>query len=206
MSNRSGARVRALGLLWLVVLGGCATVPQETTPALDARWATHRAAVTALESFALNGRVALQRGSEGGGVKLRWEQRGADTELRIMAPLAQGSYRLRGDPQRVVLSAPDGREYRARSFEALMQVHLGWSFPVDGARYWIRGIPDPQLPIERLDLDAEGRLRDLAQAGWRISVLDYAPAAGTALPQRLFLNTADLKIKIAIDAWQVPAP
>jgi len=202
-------RVAALLALLTVVLAGCTYAPWRATPAPtaeDARWTAHRDAVAALESFTVTGRVAVQHGSEGGGAKLRWRQRGADGDLRIMAPLAQGSFRLQGGAGQVVLSAPDGKQYRATSFEALMAAHLGWSFPVEGARYWVRGIPDPGQPIDQLSLDAEGRLSDLAQSGWRISVLEYDSALAQALPKRLFLNAGELKIRLAIDGWQTPSP
>lgn len=208
MSRRACPRAAAqLVLACLLALGaGCASAPwRAPEPAADdARWAAHRDAVGALESFTVTGRVAIQHGSEGGGAKLRWRQAGADSDLRIMAPLAQGTFRLQGSAQDVVLTAPDGRQYRAASFEALMAAHLGWSFPVDGARYWVRGVPDPRQPVEHLVLDAEGRLSDLAQAGWRISVLEYDVSAGEALPKRLFLNAGELKIRLAIDGWALP--
>ncbi|HMM76714.1 MAG TPA: lipoprotein insertase outer membrane protein LolB [Gammaproteobacteria bacterium] len=204
-ARRRLALAALLGLL--AALAGCASAPWRAAPApaaADARWAAHRDAVAGLAAFTVTGRVGIQRGSEGGGAKLRWRQQGPDSDLRIMAPLAQGSFRLQGDAGQVVLSAPDGKQYRAASFEALMAAHLGWSFPVEGARYWVRGIPDPRQPVEQLSLDGEGRLSDLAQAGWRISVLEYGAAAGTTLPKRLFLNAGDLKIRLAIDGWELP--
>lgn len=170
------------------------------------RWRAHRDAVAALERYTLTGRVAIQRGEEGGGAKLRWRQTGADSDLRIMAPLGQGTFKLVGNAGGVTLSAPDGKQYAAASFEALMAAHVGWSFPVDGARYWVRGLPDPRLPEDQLVLDEQGRLSDLAQAGWRISVLEYRDSGGLALPSRLFLNAGDLKIRLAIDGWSLPAP
>lgn len=201
MRRRRACLVLALG----AVLGGCASVPGRPAPgADDARWQAHRETVAALDRFTLTGRVAIQHGAEGGGAKLRWRQTGQDSDLRIMAPLAQGTFRLEGNEQAVVLTAPDGRQYRAASFEALMAAHVGWSFPVDGARYWVRGIPDPAQPVENLALDSAGRLSDLAQAGWRISVLEYGPGLGVTLPKRLFLNAGELKIRLAIDGWTAP--
>lgn len=197
------------GLLLLCAwLAGCAglssRVPEPVAPdPREARWAVHRATVGALDPFTLTGRVAIQRGSEGGGARLRWRQDGASSDLRVMAPMAQGTFRLAGAPEGVVLTAPDGRQYAAPSFESLMAAHLGWSFPVEGARYWVRGVPDPSVPVGNLNLDAEGRLRDLAQSGWRISVLDYREVDGMTLPARLFLNAGELQIRLVIDTWQL---
>ena len=205
MNRRRFGRVALAAAM--VVTAGCAIVPLQPAPGPaveDARWAAHRATVARLETFTLSGRVAIQRGSEGGDAKLRWRQVGDESDLRIMAPLAQGSFRLTGNAQGVTLSAPDGRQYTATSFEDLMARHVGWSFPVDGARYWVRGLPDPRQPVDNLVLDGEGRLSDLAQAGWRISVLEYRDDGGIALPARLFLNAGELKIRLAIDGWSVP--
>lgn len=209
--NRRRAWQAALVVALAALLAACANLSAPRAPATGGderseRWRAHRDAVAALERYTLTGRVAVQRGDEGGGAKLRWRQTGADSDLRIMAPLGQGTFKLVGNAGGVTLSAPDGKQYAAASFEALMAAHVGWSFPVDGARYWVRGLPDPRLPEDQLVLDEQGRLTDLAQAGWRISVLEYRDHGGLALPARLFLNAGDLKIRLAIDGWSLPAP
>lgn len=191
------------------LVAGCAgplfsrATPPPVAP-VEQAWAAHRATMATVDPFTLGGRVAIQRGSEGGGAKLRWHQRGAETDLRIMAPMAQGSFRLQGGEHGVVLTGPDGKRYQAANFEALMAAHLNWSFPVDGARFWVRGIPDPAQAVGNLNLDAEGRLRDLAQGGWRISVLAYRDFGGRTLPAKLFLNAGELQIRLIIDTWQIP--
>ncbi len=200
-------------LAWLLVfsglVAGCAG-PLRSRPAAPPvaptaqAWEAHRAAMTALDPFTLSGRVAIQRGSEGGGAKLRWQQRGQATDVRIMAPMAQGTFRLQGDGRGVVLTGPDGKRYQAANFEALMAAHVNWSFPVDGARYWVRGIPDPAQAVGNLNLDTDGRLSDLAQGGWRISVLAYRDFDGRTLPAKLFLNAGELQIRLIIDTWQIP--
>jgi len=195
---------RACVALGALLLTGCAALRPSPAPAPgadDPRWLAQQQAMAALDAFTLTGRVAIQRGSEGGGAKLRWYQTGDSTDLRIMAPMAQGTFRLEGDATGVALTAPDGQQYAAENFEDLMATHLDWSFPVEGARYWVRGIPDPARPVEHIGFDAEGRLSDLAQAGWRISVLEYRDVDGNALPARLFLNADDLKIRLVIDTW-----
>ncbi len=178
MNRRQGWQA-ALVVALAALLAACASLsrpPAEASDERSVRWRAHRDAVSALERYTLTGRVAIQRGDEGGGAKLRWRQAGADSDLRIMAPLGQGTFKLVGNAGGVTLSAPDGKQYTAASFEALMAAHVGWSFPVDGARYWVRGLPDPRLPEDQLVLDEQGRLSDLAQA--------RARAAGAAVPQR----------------------
>ena len=82
--------MRGISLALLcALLSGCAWFrPAPVSPPLTDKakaWAQHQAAVVALESFQIEGRVAIKRGTEGGSVKLRWQQRGFATDLRLMA-------------------------------------------------------------------------------------------------------------------------
>lgn len=202
------------GLVGLVLLAGCARFmpPPSSTPAVAPRtpaeqaWQARQAALTATTGFTLGGRVAIQRDAEGGQAGLQWRQQGDHFDLRIAAPLAQGTFRLQGAPDHAELTAPDGAHYVAADVDTLMAEHLAWVLPVSGARYWVLGIPVPGRPVTQLTLDAQGRLQDLAQDGWRISVLAYRDVAGTALPARLFLLGRDLSLRLAISSWSLNPP
>jgi outer membrane lipoprotein LolB len=200
--------MRGISLALLcALLSGCAWFrPAPVSPPLTDKakaWAQHQAAVVALESFQIEGRVAIKRGTEGGSVKLRWQQRGFATDLRLMAPLAQGSFHLERNADGVALTGPDGQRHRAADLEALMQSHLQWSFPVEGARYWVRGVPDPKAKIDHLTLDAAGHLSALAQSGWQISVLAYREVAGYQLPAKLLLVAGNVQLRLVIDQWEL---
>lgn len=197
-------RTLALALLGLC-LSACSVLqpaPTPVTPAAAA-WTAHRAAMAAVTGFTLEGRVAIQRDSEGGSLKLRWQQQPDATDLRLLAPLGQGGFHLRRDAAGVTLSTADGQRYTATSFESLMQTHLKWTFPVDGARFWVLGIPDPAARVDHLQLDEQGRLSDLAQSGWRISVLAYRETDGQHLPARLLLIAGKVQIRLVIDRWDL---
>lgn len=198
--------MRALGLgVLCLCLSACAMWRPALPPAAPDKlsWETHRAALAALAGFTLEGRVAIKRDSEGGSLKLRWQEAVTTTDLRLRAPLGQGGFQLARNPDGVTLTTADGQRHTAASFETLMQTHLKWTFPVDGARYWVRGIPDPGARIDHLALDAQGRLSDLAQSGWRISVLAYQDAGGYTLPSRLLLTAGKVQIRLVIDRWEL---
>ncbi len=199
-----GGLRKALGVLVVACLAGCAgmqTPWDRGRAAVAEAQATRRATLLALDHWTLDGRVAVQRGSEGGTAQLRWQQRGEAFDLRIMAPLGRGTYQLHGDGARVTLVAPDGRQYEADRIETLMAQHLNWSLPVAGAQYWVRGVPAPAPPATDVIFDETGRMTDCAQAGWRVSVLDYDAATTPELPRKLFLAADDVKIRIAITQW-----
>ncbi len=201
---------------WFLVLllgaSGCANFkfPRLNTGAdldsktqTESRWRAHQRSVEALEEWRIEGRIAVQSEAGGGNARLYWQQRADAFDVRIVAPFGRGTFLLSGDEHRVSLMTPENEYYVADDVESLMARHLQWSLPLNGARYWVRGIPVPEMPIANLRLDDEARLSDLAQAGWRISILRYIAAAGTDLPGKIFFNHDEFKVRMVIAKWQV---
>ena len=203
MSTRRGLIV--CGLIAGLFAGCSASGPKSDTPPDFAQtlWAKRRAALAPQEAWTLDGRVAVQRGSEGGQAHIHWVQKGAEFELRIIAPLGQGTTVLRGSPSGVSLETPDRQHFAAPDLAALMTTHLRWNLPVAGARYWVLGLPVPSHPHTGLRLSPEGLMTDVAQDGWRISVADYQTVAGTPLPRKLFLLGGDLELRMVISQWLI---
>ena len=155
----------------------------------------------AIRNWQVDGRIAIQRGDEGWSAKLRWDQRTDGFQMRLIAPLGRGTYQLAGDDTRVELSMPDGRTFAAADAEALMREHLGWSLPVAGAEYWMRGLVAPGPEPAYIRHDEAGQLTDLEQSGWRVSILKRIESGGFNLPAKLFMHYGDMKVRIVVANW-----
>ena len=57
--------------------------------------------------------------------------------------------------------------------EALLREHIGWSFPLQGLRYWVLGVTTPGAAVEALEFDPQGRPAHFVQSGWRIVYRRY---------------------------------
>jgi outer membrane lipoprotein LolB len=200
-ARRRAARGALLAMtLWL---GACATVSPPILEA-DAQWARRQQQLATIERWVVQGRLGIETRSDGGTATLNWEQDGASYAMRIMAPLGQGTFELRGNEDGVSLRTPDNRQVTARDPESLMQQSLGWSLPVAGMRYWVRGLPVPGHPIEQIRVDDSGHLLDLQQDGWRISMQRYRTVGGHELPDKIFMESEPLKMRVLISEWQLP--
>lgn len=169
--------------------------------AAPSAWDLHRAKAQAVTAWTLQGRVGVQSEREGVSASVRWVENAGQYRLRLIGPLSQGSYELEGGPDGVLLRTPEGQSLTAENPEGLLQSTLGWTLPVAGLRYWIRGIPAPGSEPAQLRLDESGRLTDVSQDGWRISVLRYTSLQGVDLPQKIFMESAKLKLRIAVQSW-----
>jgi len=186
-------------LLWLLVLGGCATAPPGPAPSPAPPPASPS------DSWTLAGRIAVHEGDQGWFAGLRWHQSPRGYRLRLQGPLGQGALELTGGPGGVTLRTADGRVSHAASPQALLKQATGVSMPVAGLRYWVRGRADPRTPASA-SRDSAGRLQVLRQDGWRIRYDAYTRAGGGALPSRLRLDRGNVRVRLVIDHWDPGAP
>ena len=198
-------RARADGWHWLLVLlvlfAGCSTVPEAPGPDAESRWQARQLALNALQDWTLDGRIAIQRETEGWFASLHWLQRGSAYQLQVSGPAGQGAARLSGDDTGVTLTLGNGTAYHALRPEALLAAHLGWQVPVAGLRYWIRGLPAPSSREESRQLDVMGRLVALRQDGWKIRFERYTAVGALELPGRVVLESPPLAVRIVADQW-----
>ena len=196
----------AAGVWFLVAiagLGGCSTMRAPSVSAdAEQRWQARQPKLAELTHFTVEGRLGVQSASEGWHVSLRWRQDDGRFNLLLSAPLGQGSAQLEGDDREVTLTMADGRRWTAPDAESLVAQIVGTPLPVNGLRYWVRGLPMPDAAAVRA-LDEEGRLQSLEQAGWRIAYRGYQQVEGRELPTKLFMENAGYKVRLVVDTWTV---
>lgn len=191
-------------LLIVLLVSGCSQTPEIQTE-IDPTpyWLEHQLAVNQIHSWNINGRVGIKTDKQNGSAVLYWHQYDTNYELRIIAPLGQGTYILRGSPAGVVMQGPDGKIYSANNPEELMQAGLGWSVNLEGLQYWVRGIPRPGVSYSELSLDAKGRLDYLNQSGFSIDVERYTELDNVSLPGKLLIKSDSLQLKMIIQSWEI---
>lgn len=188
-----------LGLI-ILFLTSCTTV---APPAPDTRtpWNRREQSLTTLNSWALNGKVAIITPTEADSVSIQWKQHAKDYTISLLAPLGAGSMTLQGDNTHILLTTPDGKTHEAASPEALLEANGGPRLPVSNLRYWVRGLPAPS-EANHTTFDPYGRLTTLTQAGWQIEYLSYTRAYALDLPSRMTLTSPGFKIKVVIHQWE----
>ena len=131
--------------------------------------------------------------------------------MDFTGPLGRGHLRLIQDSRGAELRDADQRVWREADAELLLYRATGWVVPLDGLNFWVLGLPAPGPAPER-QLDGQGRLQRLAQAGWDIRFLEYARHGGFELPSRIYITrrndaegTAEtLEVRLSIEHWTLP--
>jgi outer membrane lipoprotein LolB len=159
-----------------------------------------------VDSWFLEGRLAVSDEADGGSGSLRWRQDGRSSRMDFHGALGRGAWRLVADAAGAELEFADGALHRAGSIDALVHGQIGWAIPVESLAWWVRGLAAPGRLQGRL-LDEEGRLSELRQDGWIIEFGRYGefagPDGGIAMPVRMTARQADRTVKLAIRKWEL---
>jgi len=170
-------------------------------PTLDS-WDERRIYLQTLEQWDFDGRIGVSAGDEGFNGKIFWHQNGLAYRARLSGPLGLGTIFVNGDQREVTLTDSDGVVTELKDAEADLRARYGWTIPVASLRYWALGVPDPSTDAETT-LEG-GRLVELSQSGWSVSILDYAERGGLLMPRRLTAVSDDIRVRLVIGGWEFP--
>ncbi|TAK79297.1 MAG: outer membrane lipoprotein LolB [Gammaproteobacteria bacterium] len=190
---------KSLGcLLIAVTLTSCTTM---APPPTSVSWQNRQLALNQLQQWQLNGKVGIQTAQNAGSANLSWiEDKQHHYTLSLTGPLGTGGLKLTGQPGLVILETSDGKRYTAQTPEQLIE--SGWDLPLTPLYYWIRGIPVPDVPSHR-QFDTDHRLNTLTQYQAQIQYLSYTHVGQVELPNKIFITSPRVKIKIIIYEWKL---
>ncbi len=199
---------RHLFLAWVAAaLVGCTQsgrlADEERAQAL---WEARQQALLDLDTWDIHARSALKLESGVYNIDIRWRRQAENATILLEAPFGQGVFRIESDASgKFRLRLPDGGVFEDNSPEALLEGMMGWSLPISGLEYWIRGVPRPGTDYTHR-LDSKGRARSIKQDKWSIGYLDYFARQGNLqLPRRVKLTGDNVTFKLIIERWQEPA-
>ncbi|MBD3633650.1 MAG: outer membrane lipoprotein LolB [Methylophaga sp.] len=194
-----------LSLTLMVMLAGCAPLWQ-SKQAQDPEqlWQQRLSQQAKLDAWGFNGRTAIIQGREGWNAGIQWQEQGQQFHIKLSGPFSQGGVELDGNAQTVTLTLDDGEQLSAPTPEQLLAEAMGWLLPVSALRDWVRGVPYAEFPVDSKQLDAQGRLTRLEQAGWQIEFLRYMPFRGSSMPEKVFMKHPEMSVRLIVSDWSIP--
>ena len=197
-----GARAPLGGvLLAMLLLTACAQQPQLP---VAADWVEHSARLAGLTIWTVEGKIALQTPDQVESASIQWRQHEAITRLYLSGPLGIAATRVYSDGK--TLEIRQGEELRSWDLTdaGALEGSTGWDLPLAALAYWLKGLPAPELDIQRMELgQGQSQLQVLRQDDWEIHYLAYANYGGITLPTKLQIQRRDTTVKLVIRDWQI---
>ncbi len=154
-----------------------------------------------VQSFVLNGRIAVNHHGERSTVSLRWVHKPGSNDILLLAPLGITVAHIEHTASGVLLEA-SGKQYRSRDVETLMDDVIGWHLPLDEMYTWAMARPYPQSPFD-VESNTNKQIVWLRQDGWEIRYPRYQSDAEDSLPLKLLLRHNDLDLQLVVDEWEL---
>jgi outer membrane lipoprotein LolB len=190
----------------LLCLTACTPFWQTKAPVSspDALWQLRLQQQSELHDWAFVGRTAIVQGREGWNAGIVWEEQNQEFHIRLSGPFSQGGVALDGNTDQVTLTLDDGEQLSAPTAEQLLAEAMGWLLPVSALRDWVRGVPYAKVAVDKQELDEQGRLLRLEQAGWQIEFLRYMPFEHYSMPEKVFMKHPELSVRLIVSDWRRP--
>ena len=187
-----------------VAIAGCSQVGGLADQQLvQEHWVARQQALLDIDAWDIHARAAIRLKGGAYNIGIRWRRQAENSMILLEAPFGQGVFRIESSTGGTYrLRLPDGRVSENSTAEALLEGMIGWSLPISGLEYWIRGLPRPDSDYS-YQLDPVGRARSLNQDRWAISYRDYfAWQEDPQLPRRIWLVSETVTLKLVIERWQ----
>jgi outer membrane lipoprotein LolB len=178
----------------LSLVMGC-KIPQYSTATFDN--------VAQLHHFEVQGKIGIRKDHRGMAGNFHLRQQEKAYQLTLSGPLSSGSIQLIGNEKETTLTNSNGEIYRARTPEKLIANELGWTIPVSGLCYWLRGLPAPGKQKGAIVLNNSGQVTELRQNDWIIYYENYKKQQGIDLPYKLRLYRQSMQVKLIIRRWDL---
>lgn len=187
----------ALSFGSLLLLSGCSTLTPKSGDYQSQRQ------LNQVQHWQAKGKLAVRSPQENASGYLTWQQHKHSYDVLVSGPFGAKASRLTGDNKGATLLLPGWKHpQHARSAEELMQLYLGWDFPVASLHYWIKGQVAPKGRAKS-QFNEHGLLDSLEQHGWQINFSRYQLYQGTWLPGLIKMQGYDHRFTFAISQWNI---
>lgn len=189
-----------------IVLAACQSMPAgpKLSPTQQKAIVGEREAqLASVHNWELDGRISLVTNDEAWSGQLYWQQGNtSDYFIQFSAPSGQGAMQLLGSNDGVELRMANGDSFVAKDAATLLRQETSWDIPIDGLWYWVRGLPDPQMPL-KLTLNEQGSIQDMRQDGWHVQYDRYQQYGLMSFPRKIVIQHEDIKIRLIVTQWTI---
>jgi len=134
-----------------------------------------------------------------------WEQRGDRYTIKLRDFIGRTVAVIEGSPDDVRIKTSKGQTYQGDTAEQLIEKLFDIQIPVSGMRYWLLGLPRPNIEVAQLMLNDLGLAEHVEQQGWSMSYPSYKEKNPFHMPSQIILDYDDIDLTVRVSQWTLHA-
>lgn len=186
-----------VGTLLITLLSGCATTSYKAIGVDE--FESAKPSLSELDNWEINAKLGIRTATDAQSIQMLWQQQGETYQLRLNGPLGFGSAYIMGDSEQAEIKK--GKQLITASPQQLTMQLTGIPLPITALSWWVKGLLSPDYLASNISRAQTGRLQDFQQAGWHISILDYAKTDDYWMPKKIAGRQNDISFKLVISGW-----
>ena len=135
--------------------------------------------------------------------RLNWDQNKDDYTIKLRDFIGRTVALINGSADQVTVKTSKGETYQGDTAEQLLDQVAGMRIPLEGLKYWLRGLPEPGVELDAFTLGEDAAPKSMSQSGWQMTYLLYRTYGDIKLPQKVLLEYDDLSLTVNISRWDL---
>ncbi|TEW44552.1 outer membrane lipoprotein LolB [Psychromonas sp. RZ5] len=196
-------------LLFVFMLSGCSVFsepePELAPEGISLTWETHQQSIATLSKWSISAKLAIFLKDERETANLYWEQNQDNYNIQLTSFIGTRILSIKKNKDGVEIINNDGDTFTGNNAEQLIQeISPGLNLPISALQQWIKGNPiNASYTLNEQQRVSTLLGENLDSSAWQIKYQQYQYFSGIALPRKLDLKRDNLRLKIAINQWQI---
>ena len=191
-------------IIFVLLLGACAQ-PPKVVPVENPEqvWNTRATYLYSHEVWMANMSVVGKTSNEKFKTRLSWDQNNNSYQIKLRDFIGRTVAIINGSASKVTAKTSKGKSYKGDTAEELLDEIAGMRIPLEGMKYWIRALPEPDAKLQSFVLGEDGLPKSMEQNGWQMSYPSYEKFGDTQMPKQVLLAYDDLNLTVDITSWDL---
>jgi outer membrane lipoprotein LolB len=196
-------------LILIITLSGCSqlktSTPDDANILTNQSWEEHRQQLEKMDNWTLSGKLAIFLETERQTANIYWQQQGNNYNIQLTTFIGTRVLQVIKNEQGIEIINSDDEVFTGSDANALIQqLSPGLDLPITALQQWVKGNPD-NAPFQLNTSQQVGELIgiDDSQNVWEVKLQDYNVFSGIALPEKVDLMRDNIRVKIAINQWNI---
>lgn len=190
--NMNTNRSNTLLLLFIVttIFTAC-NKKQNIKPNISPQWNN-------IPTWSFSGKMAISDGKNSDSGRIIWEAIENSTHVKLKALVGLRSWSIDENPDHATLQSSKNNKTIADNAELLISNELGWHFPWNSLKYWVRGYQNQQALTPHDTLP-----KSFSDNGWEMTFQKWMKTPIGMLPKKIKATKDNYSVKLIVYKWNI---